>query len=220
MGSVRGVLLDMDGTLVDSNDAHARSWEKAFSEFGVDASYEEIRARIGKGGDKMVGEIAGWSYESPEGKRLSERRQEIFLKEYLPTIQAFPKAQELLARMHEAGLKLVIATSGKDVELKPLMFRCGADRYIEEKTTSDDAKESKPDPDIVHAALERIGLPADQVVLLGDTPFDIQAAGDAGVRTIALKSGGWGPDGLVGAIAIYEDAADLLAHFDESPLAG
>ncbi|WP_165226701.1 HAD family hydrolase [Aquisphaera insulae] len=219
MGSIRGVLLDVDGTLVDSNDAHARAWEKALAEFGVDASYDEIRERIGKGGDKMIGELAGWSDESPEGRKLSERRQEIFLKEYLPTIQAFPKASELLARMHDAGLKLVVATSAKDVEMQPLLLRCGADRYIEEKTSSDDAERSKPDPDIVHAALERIGLPADEVIMLGDTPFDVEAAEDAGVRTIALRSGGWGPDGLAGAIAIYDDAADLLAHYDSSPLA-
>jgi phosphoglycolate phosphatase-like HAD superfamily hydrolase len=118
----------------------------------------------------------------------------------------------------EHGVKLVVASSAKEEELKGLLKVCGADRFIEAKTSSDDADKSKPDPDIVHAALGSIGLPASEVLMLGDTPYDIEAAGRAGVAVIALRCGGWGDAQLARAIAIYDDPADLLKRFDESPL--
>ena len=114
---------------------------------------------------------------------------------------------------------MAAASSAKKDELGPLLKVCGADRVIHAATSSDDAEESKPDPDILHAALKQIGLPAAAVVMLGDTPYDVEAARRAGVRVIALRCGGWSDSDLA-ADAIYDDPADLARHIDRSPLAG
>lgn len=219
MKPARGVILDVDGTLVDSNDAHAKAWVEAFAEHGIRVSYEQVRTLIGMGGDKLMPKVSGIRADSPQGRAISKRRGELFLKQYLPHLRPSPGARELLHRMRDEGLKLVVASSAKKDELKPLLKVCGADEVIEDKTSSDDADRSKPDPDIVHAALENLGLPPAEVVMLGDTPYDIEAAGRAGVRTVAVRCGGWGDDGLRGAAAIYQDPANLLEHFAASPFA-
>ncbi len=218
MSKIRGIILDIDGTLVDSNDAHARAWVEALAEHGIKASFEEVRRLIGMGGDKLLPKVSGLSEETAEGQAISKRRGEIFKGRYLPHIKAFPRTRELLQRMRDDGLKLVVASSAKEDELKPLLKVAGAADLIEEKTSSDDADHSKPDPDIVHAALDGAGFTAAEAVMLGDTPYDIEAASRAGVRVIAFRSGGWDDAELAGAAAIYDGPADLLAHYDESPL--
>jgi HAD superfamily hydrolase (TIGR01509 family) len=221
MGRVRGVILDVDGTLVDSNDAHARAWVEALAGHGLHVPVEKVRRLIGMGGDKLLPRVTGGITEdSPEGKEISRRREEIFKERYLPALRPTPGARELLQRMHDAGLKLVVASSAKEDELRALLRVCGADRVIEQKTSSDDADRSKPDPDIVRAALKEVGLPPAAVVMLGDTPYDVESAGRAGVRVIAVRCGGWGDADLAGAAAVFDDPADLLAHYDSSPLAG
>lgn len=219
MKAVRGVLLDIDGTLVDSNDAHARAWVKALAEAGHPIKFEAVRPLIGMGGDKLLPRVSGIDAESEPGKRISERRGDLFLTEFLPQLRPCRGAEKLLDLLKARGLKLVVATSAKKKEMGPLLKVCGADRVIDDKTSSDDAENSKPDPDIIHAALEQIGLSADEVVMLGDTPYDIEAATKAGVRTIALRCGGWADAALGGAVAIYDDPQDLADHIDESPLA-
>lgn len=218
MTHIRGVILDVDGTLVDSNDAHARSWVEAMAENGYHVPYEKVRPLIGMGGDKVLPATTGIQKDSPQGKKISQRRAEIFKERYLPAVQAFPQARELLQRMRASGLKLAVASSAQPDELKALLRIVGASDLIEEESSSKDAQSSKPDPDIVHVTLQRIGFPADQVIMLGDTPYDIEAAQKVGVGTIALRSGGWSDDELRGALAIYNDTADLLAHYDSSPL--
>jgi len=217
MEHLKGVLLDVDGTLVDSNDAHANAWVRALDEAGVRADFATVRRLIGKGGDKLLPEVSGIAADSPEGKAISERRGQIFQKELLPSLRPFPDAKELLACMKKAGLRLAVASSSKKDELGGLLRVCGADELIEAGTSSDDADNSKPDPDIVHAALKQIGQPADKVILLGDTPYDVEAATRAGVKVVALRCGGWDDKDLAGAVAIYDNPADLLAHFDVSP---
>jgi HAD superfamily hydrolase (TIGR01509 family) len=170
------------------------------------------------GGDKILPETIGIQKESPLGKKISQRRAEIFKERYLPTVRAFPKARELLQRMRESGLKLAVASSAQPDELEALLNIVGASDLIEVKSSSKDAQGSKPDPDIVQVTLQRLGFPPDQVIMLGDTPYDIEAARKIGVGTIALRSGGWRDHELRGALAIYDDTADLLAHYDSSPL--
>jgi HAD superfamily hydrolase (TIGR01549 family) len=210
MKPIRGVILDVDGTLVDSNDAHAHAWVEALAEQGINVEFEKVRSLIGMGGDKLLPEVSGISEETEQGKLVSERRSEIFKEKYLPHLKAFPKTRELLERMRDEGLKLVVASSAKKDELKALLKIARADDLIEDKTSSDDAENSKPDPDIVKAALEAIGLSPDAVVMIGDTPYDIESASKAHVRVIAVRSGGWSDEDLKGAIAIYDDPADLL----------
>ncbi len=217
MNKVRGVLLDVDGTLVDSNEAHANAWVEAMAEAGIDVVFSKVRRLIGMGGDKLLPASCGFEAESPEGKQIIARRQEIFKTRYLPNLKPFPKAEELLARMHRDGLKLVVASSAKADELKPLLRICGGDKYIDANTSSDDAEHSKPDPDIVQAALQQIHLEHTEAIMLGDTPYDIGAAHKAGVRVVALRCGGWSDANFGNALAVYEDPADLLAQYDQSP---
>ena len=220
MTDVRAVILDVDGTLVDSNDAHAHAWVEALREHGYDVPFARVRPLIGMGGDKVLPEAVGLEKERPDGRRIEERRAEIFKTRYLPALQPFPEAQRLLVRLRDQGLKLVVASSAKDDELDGLLRIAGAAGLVEERTSSSDAAHSKPDPDIVRAALERTGYSAEQVLMLGDTPYDIEAAARLGVGTVAVRCGGWDDHSLAGAIAIYDGPADLLARFESSPFAG
>lgn len=219
MRSIRGVLLDVDGTLVDSNDAHARAWARALAEDRVDVPLEAIRRRIGMGSDKLLPAISGIDADSARGKKLSRRREEIFQEEEMPVLRAFPGVRELLIRMRSDGLRLAVASSAKENELNELLRRCGADDLIEARTSSDDVETSKPAPDILHAALERLGLQADEVLLLGDTPYDVEAARRAGLGVVAVRCGGWGDEDLSGAEAVYDGPRDLLIRYDASPFA-
>jgi HAD superfamily hydrolase (TIGR01509 family) len=214
----RAVLLDVDGTLVDSNEAHIQAWVEALAEHGIDVPSERIRSLVGMGGDNLLPAAVGIEKDSPQGEAIAERRGEIFRSRYLPHIRPFPAVRPLLERMRAAGLELAVASSSPAEEMKPLLERAGVSDLIGDTASGSDAERSKPDPDIVHAALRKLGLPAEEALLLGDTPYDIQAAGKAGVGVIALRCGGFSDEDLHGALAIYDDAADLLAGFDESPL--
>jgi len=161
----------------------------------------------------------GIDAESEQGEALTARRSEIFKNTYLPTIRAFPCVPELIARWKRDDLRLVIATSAQRDELKALLEQAGLDTLIERKTTSSDAERSKPDPDIIHAALERGSLRPSDVLMLGDTPYDVAAAKRAGIETVALRCGGWDDNALRDAIAIYDDPATLLERYETSPFA-
>jgi HAD superfamily hydrolase (TIGR01509 family) len=211
-------LLDVDGTLVDSNDAHTRAWLDVLKEVGHEVPYERVRRLIGKGGDKLVPEITGRDDEKWV-KELGEKKNEAFFDRYFDSIRGFPHARELLERMRAAGLALVVATSAKEEEMKKLLGIVGVADLLHDEATKDDAKRSKPDPDIVGAALERAGVGPEWAIMLGDTPWDIEAARKAGVGTVALECGGWREPDLTGAIAVYRDPSDLLRAFDESPFA-
>lgn len=214
----RGILLDLDGTLVDSNDAHAKAWHKAMAENGHEVAYDEIRRLIGMGGDNLLPALLGFEKESELGTRISDRRGEIFKEEHLPHLRPFPGVRALMERMREAGLRLVVATSAPEKELGPLVDIAGIGDLLEARTSSDDAESSKPDPDIVLAALGELGLAPEEALMLGDTPYDIAAAGRAGVGVLAFRSGGFPDEDLTGAVALFDGPADLLKRWEESPL--
>lgn len=215
----KGVILDVDGTLVLSNDAHARAWVDAFAEQGYDVPFERVRPLIGMGGDKLIPAVApGLSEDTEPGKTIAERRKEIFSQRYVSSLEPAPGARELVRRLVDEGLKVVVASSARSEELAALLQAANVGDLIEDATTASDADESKPAPDIVGAALETLGLPADDVVMLGDTPYDIESAQGCGVGVIAVRCGGWRDHDLRDAIAIYDDPADLMAHYAESPL--
>jgi HAD superfamily hydrolase (TIGR01509 family) len=216
---LEGVLLDVDGTLIDSNAAHAQSWSDTFREFGYDITAERVRPLIGKGGDKLLPELTGVDADSERGQALAERRGAIFREQYVPKLRQTRGARALVDRLRQEGLRLIIATSADEEELRPMLHQVGLEDLLAKKTSSDDADSSKPDPDIIVAALHKGGLKPDTAILLGDTPYDIEAATRASVDTVALLSGGWNADALQGAVAIYEDPEDLLRHFTASPFA-
>lgn len=213
---LKGIIFDVDGTLVDSNDAHAESWVDTFAEAGYEVPFSAVRPLIGMGADKLLPQTIGVSNESEEGKKLIKRRSEIFKTSYMPHLRALPGSRELVQRVRKDGLKAIVATSARDQELKDLLKAARVDDLMEERATASDAKKSKPDPDIVHAAIEESGIPPRELIMIGDTPYDIEAAGRAHVRTIAFRSGGWTDDKLEGAVEIYDGPADLLKNYDSS----
>lgn len=215
----RAVLFDIDGTLVDSNDVHARAWVEAFREASFDVPFDRIRPLIGMGGDKLVPAATGLAADDPRVESLGARRTELLLERQLGDIHALPGARALVERLRAAGYVIAIATSAKDDELTAILRAGEIDGLFHTKTSSSDADHSKPAPDIVEAAARRVGLAARECVMIGDTPYDITAARGAGVDIIAVRSGGWRDDDLAGALAIYDGPADLLAHLDDSPLA-
>jgi HAD superfamily hydrolase (TIGR01509 family) len=215
---VKAVLFDVDGTLVDSNDAHALAWVKAFEEYQAKVDPIEVRRSIGMGGDKLMPAVSGIEEASPIGAKIAERRGEIFKGELLPSLKAFPGAAELVEAITRRGLIAVAASSAQEDELKPLLDVAGARSLMDATTSSDDAEESKPAPDIVHAALQRAKVQPSEAVMIGDTPYDVAAARSAGVRVIAFRCGGWLDPDLVGAIETYDGPWDLLANLERSLL--
>ena len=215
--ALRTVLLDIDGTLIDSNDAHARAWVDSLRAHGYVVPFEQVRPLIGMGGDKVLPELTGLDPESGEAKRMSETRSELFLDRELPGLQPTRGARALLEHMLVVGLELTVATSAKEDEVRALLEQAGVSDLIKLASSADDAERSKPDPDIVQAAL-RLSQAAHSA-MLGDTPYDVEAAARARVPAIALRCGGWWDDAaLARATAIYDDPADLLGRFDDSPL--
>ena len=210
------VILDVDGTLVDSNDAHAAAWIDAFTEAGVAVDPGRVRRAIGMGGDKLMPEVSGIAEDSPLGHRISKRRGEIFKERYLPSLRPFAAVRELVQRLLDDGFELAVASSAKEDELAPLLERARVNDLIGTRTSSDDAEQSKPDPDIVEAAMRRVRSSPDEMVMVGDTPYDVEAARRARIPIIALESGGWTRDDLRGAVAVYADAAALLREYDRS----
>ena len=216
--TLKAVLLDVDGTLIDSNDAHARAWVDAGREFGHDIEFDHVRWLIGMGGDKVLPEVTGLQEKSPEGEQLLARRGEIFREHYLPKLKPFAGTRELLERMAGDGLKLVVATSASEEDLQALLEQAGIQDLIDRAANSDDAEESKPAPDIVEAALGRGRVGPDETVMIGDTPYDIGAAQRAGVPIIGFLCGGWEAEDLRGAVSIYDGPADLLTRYSSSIL--
>jgi phosphoglycolate phosphatase-like HAD superfamily hydrolase len=212
------LILDIDGTLVDSNDAHAHAWVEVFAEEGIDVPFDRVRRLIGKGGDKLVPELTGIDPDSERGKALSERRAEVFKTKHLPKLRGFPDVRALLEKVVARGVRLVVATSATKEEVDPLLEIANVKDLIDKKTSSDDAENSKPDPDIVQAALKRAKCAPKNALMLGDTPYDVEASLRAGVDIVAVRCGGWRDDDLRGALAVYDDARDLLLKFDDSPL--
>jgi len=214
----KAVLFDVDGTLVDSNDAHADAWAKAFTKHGVQVDWIKVRRCIGMGGDKLMPEVSGLDEASPQGSKIAEDRGEIFRHDFLPHIKSLRDARELVAAVKARGYTAVAASSARKDELTPLLKIAGAEWLMDAATSSDDAEESKPAPDIVVAALQRAKAAPEEAVMIGDTPYDVAAATLAGVKIIGFRSGGWGDADLAGAIAIYDGPWDLLERIEDSPL--
>jgi len=216
--ALQAALLDIDGTLIDSNDAHARAWIAALAEHGYVITFERVRPLIGMGGDKLLPQLVGLDAESDDAKRIFDARAEFFALE-LPSLRPTPGARDLLSLLLNEGLQLVVATSAQEREVQAMLQQAGLADLIQVAASSDDAEESKPDPDIVRAALRKARRYPSQGILIGDTPYDIEAATRARVSAIALRCGGWWTDdAFEGAIAIYDHPADLYRNFSTSPL--
>ena len=212
----RAAILDVDGTLVDSNDAHAQAWVTAFNEAGIDVSHDRVRRAIGMGGDKLIPHVSGLTADSKPGRRISARRGEIFRSEFLPHLSAFPKVRELVQQFLADDFRVVVASSAEAEELDPLLEIAGIAELLHGRASSKDADRSKPDPDIVVAALTRSGADPSRAIMVGDTPYDVDAAIAAGIEIVGVESGGWGSDDLRGAIEIHTGVAGLCARYQDS----
>lgn len=218
---IRHVLFDVDGTLIDTVDFHAWSWERTFRQFGKEVRFQAIRDQIGKGSDQLLPVF--WSEEELErlGDELREYRGALFRREYLPRVKAFPRVRQLFERIKRAQKRIAVASSSKKDELEEFLEIAGVADLADVTISADDADRSKPYPDIFQAALRELGQPDPrETIVIGDTPYDAQAASSAGLETIGLLCGGFPEEQLRGAgcIAIYRDPADLLACYEESPL--
>jgi HAD superfamily hydrolase (TIGR01549 family) len=206
------VLVDVDGTLIDSNSTHAETWAQALTEHGMLHDAVRIRPLIGMGSDKLLPTL-GLEEGAPLGRAVAHRKKELFAQR-LPQLQPTRGARALLEFLRDRGKTLVVATSAGDDEMEALLTQAGVSDLIPRRTSSDDADRSKPDPDIVLAAMHRSGTRADATVMIGDTPYDIESARRAAITPIALRCGGhWSDRDLGSAIALFDDPADLLDHW-------
>jgi HAD superfamily hydrolase (TIGR01549 family) len=219
---IKAVIFDVDGTLVDSNLEHVEAWREAFAHYGKELSAEEVHDQIGKGGDQLMPVFLSRHEMERFGRDLEHLRIELFTRDYLPGVEPFPRVRDLFERIKNDGLQIALASSAKEAELEQHQQKLGIAEFVDVAICADDADRSKPCPDIFETALARLdGVGPDEAIVVGDTPYDAQAATKAGLKTVGLLSGGFAEDVLrnAGAIAIYRDIADLLDHYEESPLA-
>lgn len=218
----RAVIFDVDGTLIDSVDFHAQAWVDAFADFGHPVPFERVRRQIGKGGDHLMPVFLTSTEIDRKGEALEVHRGKILKERYLPRFRAFPKARQLVERVLTGGMRVALGSSAKEDELAVYKRIAGIEDLIDTETSADDAGNSKPSPDIFEAALAKLGISdRDSVLVVGDTPYDAEAARKAGLRMIGLRCGGWSAEDLcaAGCIAVFDDPADLLERFEASPLA-
>jgi len=214
---ISGVLLDLDGTLIDSNEAHALSWAQAIKESGIEVEVDSIRKLIGMGGDQLLPQL-GIFPENEKFDLIQNRKTEIFSQDLLPSLKAFDGARELVERLQQKGVKIVVASSSSTEELQALLQQAGIEDLIKNTVSSDQAARSKPQPDIILAALEKAHLSSHEAILVGDTPYDIYAARRAGLNTIAFTCGGFTEQELLAALEIYDSPRHLLNRFKSSVL--
>jgi HAD superfamily hydrolase (TIGR01509 family) len=218
---VRAVIFDVDGTMVDSVDLHARAWQEAFRHFGKEVSYEDVRQQIGKGGDHLMPVFLPKEQLEKQGKQIEEYRRNLFLRKYMPQVRRFPRGRELFERLRADGKKIALASSAKGDELDTYKRIARITDLLDTETSADDVKESKPDPDVFEAALQRLkGIQPGDAVAVGDTPYDAEAAGKSGLRMIGVLSGGFPAEQLTaaGCVELYRDVAELLDKYEQSAL--
>ncbi|MBP0493680.1 HAD family hydrolase [Pararoseomonas indoligenes] len=220
---IQAVIFDVDGTLIDSVDLHARAWQDALRDFGHDVPYVTIRDQIGKGGDQLIPVFLSPEEMEEKQKPLEKHRSTIMKERYTPLIRPFSCVPDLFRRIRADGTRVILASSAKKEELQVFKRIAGIEDLVDGETTSDDSERSKPHPDIFDAAFALCGTEdKTQVVTVGDTPYDAKAAAKAGLRPIGVRSGGWADEPLraAGCIAVYAGPSDLLLRYEETPLAG
>ncbi|MDX2819297.1 HAD family hydrolase [Streptomyces sp. PA03-5A] len=215
----RAALFDMDGTLVDTNYLHAVSWWEAFRQAGHTVSMADIHRCIGMGSDHLLERLLGRERDRSEDATISGAHKALY-GAYGPALAPLDGAADLLRAVAARGFRVVLATSADGKELAVMRAALDADDVIADATSKDDVDASKPAPDLVAQALERAGVPANRAVFVGDTVWDIEAAGKAGVPCVALLSGGIGRAELeeAGAAAVHRDPRDMLTSLDSSPM--
>jgi HAD superfamily hydrolase (TIGR01509 family) len=213
------VLFDVDGTLIDSSYLHTLAWWQAFRQAGYDVPMASIHRSVGMGGDRILATLLPADRDTTGDDQIMTSHAAVF-STYWPALRPLDGARDLLARCHDSGLAVALASSARERDLEVLRSTIGADEYIDAATSSSDAKESKPAPDILVAALEALQVPARDAVYVGDAVWDIYAAGKLDIPAIGLTCGGTSAAELrdAGAVEIYESPRALLANLDGSAI--
>lgn len=217
---MKAVIFDIDGTLIDSVDLHARAWHEAFAHFKVETKLIDVRNQIGKGGDKLMPTFLSKKRIEEFGKELEEWRGEHYKSNYIGKVRPFHDSHALLAKIKQKGKLLAAGSSAKQDELDHYLKLLDAVDLFDVTTSADDADESKPDPDIFQVALKKLGTSFDDTIVVGDSPYDAEAAAKIGLPTIGFLSGGFEKSSLVeaGAIKIYDGPTELLNNLGASPI--
>jgi HAD superfamily hydrolase (TIGR01509 family) len=219
---IEAIIFDIDGTLVDSVDLHAKAWQVALLHFGYEFPFEQVRHQIGKGGDQLLPDLLPPQVVDSQGEEIKNYRGDLFKRKYLPEVPAFPNVRELFDRVRADGKKIALASSAKGDEIAIYKKIANIGGVVDVETSADDAEKSKPHPDIFDATLEKLGgMNPASVLVVGDTPHDAAAASKARILTVGVLCGGFPEAELLaaGCIAIYRDPTDLLAKYNDSPLA-
>ncbi|MEA1832716.1 HAD family hydrolase [Methylobacterium durans] len=219
--SVKAVIFDIDGTLLDSVDLHARAWVAAFRHFGVETEEAAVRAQIGKGGDQLMPVFLPEERVAREGETIEAYRSDLFKRDYLSQVRPSPGVRALFERIRGDGRRLALASSGKKDEVAHYQEILGIGDLVDVATSADDAERSKPHPDIFAAVIEKLRpLGVREMIAVGDTPYDAEAAAKVRLATIGVLCGGFPEADLsaAGCTAIYRDPQDLLDGYDASPL--
>ncbi len=216
-------ILDIDGTLVDTNYHHAIAWYRAFRQHDIVLPLWRIHRHIGMGGDQMVEALTDARTESEQGDDIRAAEKPLYLA-FIEEVAPMEGSRELIEHLKSHGHSVILASSAKQDELDYYLDLLDAREIVDGWTSSADVEATKPEPDLVHAALEKAGIgqdEADRAVMVGDTPWDIIAASDAGVSTLAVRTGGFGVDELreAGARGIFESVRELSEGLEDTPLA-
>lgn len=216
---VKAVLFDLDGTLVDTSYLHTVTWWQALHEHGHIVPMARIHRAIGMGSDKLLGEVLGADHDTSTDSEISAAHGRLFAR-WHHQVSPLPGARELLARCADSGLTVVLASSATGRDLDALREVLDADDWIDGATSSQDADESKPSPDILSAALDKAGVSAGEVVFVGDAVWDVQASSALQIPCVGLECGGTSAAELreAGSVEIWRDPAHLLQEFDRSIL--
>ncbi|MEP7050575.1 MAG: HAD family phosphatase, partial [Pseudomonadota bacterium] len=205
MSNRRAVLMDIDGTLLDSSDAQTQSWLRVLQDFGYQVQYHQVRARIGMGHDRVLRELCGVSEDSARARRLLPARELLLRTHYLPHVELFAGARRLLSGLQRAGMKVAIVSSAPRSEAFALLGHAQLLACVDHVITKEDVAHSKPAADGVLHALERMRVRSDNAFMLGSSPYDLAAAHAARVPSLALKSAGWPDSTLLDAVGVYRD---------------
>lgn len=207
---VAGLIFDVDGTLIDSNELHAKAWADAFREAGRPIPLARIRPHIGKGGDLLVPDLLDARGMREIGRQVEKARSRIFRERYLPKVRPFPGIRRLFQALREKGIRIVLASSAPAREIEAHLETLGVAELVDGTTSADDAEFSKPSPEIFRAALDRIPAPRSRTVVVGDTPYDILAAHRTATPIVAVRSGGFSDESLRKAEWIVDAVPDIL----------
>jgi HAD superfamily hydrolase (TIGR01509 family) len=215
----RAALLDVDGTLIDANYHHALAWYRAFRQSGITLPLWRIHRHVGMGGDQLVPALVGERADEERGEEIRDARGEEYEK-LIEEVAPLEGARELIEDLRERGLTVVLASSAPQKEIDHYLELLDARELADCWTTEDDVEATKPEPDLVHAALDKAG--ADNAVMVGDTPWDIEAARKAGIETVCVITGGFSEQELreAGAAAVFESVEELRWSLDEVGLGG